>query len=314
MDLGADDDVELFGEREGCLDDLGPDRVRDEIARDDPDLGSHETEAQALGQAQVALQGRRALLDRHVTAVRAAGVQARVDPRAHVGGLEPVLLEQGEPLLDPRVGGVRVVRHVRFAEDLQARRPQVGDRGHGGLEVHDRAEIAHVAVERDAVSERGAGCLGRERDVLGDPVGARLVLLRDVRHPQPQLDRQLVHPVGQTTGKRHGDDRGVLERPAHAVAVPQLGERVGPALQGPQRHVGRDVDQTRDADADAVDQRGRHAAVRRHPDAELEAGDLTALADVAEADGLDEVSFEKHRRSLSLWFASTLPRFGLFQT
>ena len=36
-----------------------------------------------------------------------------------------------------------------------------------------------------------------------------------------------------------------------------------------------------------------------HPHAELEAGDRIAIADVPEAGGLDEVSLEKHRCSLS---------------
>ncbi|MCI9858294.1 hypothetical protein MIBA_08700 [Microbacterium proteolyticum] len=80
------------------------------------------------------------------------------------------------------------------------------------------------------------------------------MLLGDVRHAQAQIDRQLVRAVGQAAGQWHGDDRRVLERPPHAVAVPQLGERVLPALQGPQRHVGCHVDQPRDAHADAVDQ------------------------------------------------------------
>jgi hypothetical protein len=187
-----------------------------------------------------------------------------------------------------------------LAEDLDARGPEVGDRGESGLEVHDRAVVAHVAVERDAVAEGGAGCLGREGHALGDAIAARLVLLGDVRHPQTQVDRQLVHTVGEPAGQRHRDDRGILERPAHAVTVPQLGERVLPALEGPPRHVGFDVDEPGDAHPDAVDERGRHAAVRRHPDAELEARDLAALADVTESDGLDEVSLEKHRRSLSV--------------
>lgn len=203
---------------------------------------------------------------------------------------------------------------MRFAEDLEARRSEVGDRGHRGLEVQDRAEVAHVAVQRDAVPEGGTGCLGRERDVLGHAVRAGLVLLRDVRHAQPELDRQLVHAVGQTAGERHGDDRRVLERPAHAVAVPQLGERVLLSLQRPQRHVGGDVDEPGDAHADPVDEGRGHAAVRRHADTELESGDLVALADVAESDGLDEVSFEKHRRSLSVGFAFDATLLCLIQT
>ena len=77
-----------------CFDDLGPDRVRHQVARDDADLRPDEPEPEPLGQPQVALQRRGALLDGHVAAVRAAGVQAGVDPRAVVGGLEAVLLEQ----------------------------------------------------------------------------------------------------------------------------------------------------------------------------------------------------------------------------
>ena len=70
VDLGADDHVELVGEGEAPLDDLGPDRVRDQVARDDADLRADEPEAEPLRQAQVALQRRGALLDRHVAAVR----------------------------------------------------------------------------------------------------------------------------------------------------------------------------------------------------------------------------------------------------
>ena len=261
VDLGADDHVELFGERQGCLDDLGPDRVRNQVARDDADLRPDEPEAEPLGQAQVSLQRRGALLDGHVAAVRAAGVQAGVDPRAVVGGLEAVLLEQAEPVVHPLLRRVRVVRDVPLAEDLDAGRADVGDAGHRGLEVEHGAEVGHEAVEGDAVLEGGARRFGREGDVLGDLVGRRLVLDRDVRHAQPQLDRHLVHAVGQSALEGDGDDGGLFERPAHAVAVPQLLERVGLALQRPQRHVGSDIDEVADADGDAVDQGCRHPAI-----------------------------------------------------
>ena len=105
-----------------------------------------------------------------------------------------------------------------------------------------------------------------------------------------------MHAIGQATRVRHGDDRRVFEGPAHAVAVPQLLQRVGLALQRPQRHIGRDVDEVADPHRDAVDQRGGHAAVGRHAQPQLEAGDVVAFADIAEADGLDEVSLEEHGR------------------
>ena len=271
VDLGADDDVELFGQRQGLLDDLGPDRVRHEVARDDADLRADEAEPEPLREPQVALERRGALLDGHVAAVRAAGVQAGVDPRAVVGRLEPVLLEQAEPVVHPLLRRVRVVRDVTFAEDLDAGRSDVGDAGHRGLEVEDGAVVAHEAVQRDAVLEGRAVGLGRERHVLGDRVGRRLVLDGDVRHAQPQLDRHLVHAVRQAARMRNRDDRGVFERPAHTVALPQLLQRVGLALQRPQRHVGRDVDEVADPHGDAVDEGCRHPAVRRHAHAELEA-------------------------------------------
>ena len=135
--------------------------------------------------------------------------------------------------------------------------------------------------------------------MLGDPVGRGLVLDGDVRHPQTQFDRHFVHALGQAARERDRDDRRLLERPAHAVAVPQLLQRVGLALQRPQRHVRGDVDQIADPHGDAVDQGCRHPAVGGHPQPQLEAGDLTALAHVAEADGLDEVSLEKHGGALS---------------
>ncbi len=298
VDLGADDDVELFGERKALLDDLGPDRVRDEVARDDSDLRPDEPEAQALGESQVALELLHALLDRHVPTVRAAGVQPGVDPRAVVRGFEPVLLEQAEPVVDPFFGRVRVVRDVPLAEDLDAGGAEVGDPGHRGLEVEDGAVVGHEAVQAHAVCERGARRFGREGDVLGDGVGRGLVLLRDVRHAQPQLDRHFVHAVGETAGMRDRDDRRIFERPADAVALPQLCERVGLSLKRPQRHVGGDVDEVADLHRDAVDQGCRHPAVGRHPQPKLEAGDLAVLADVAESDGLDEVSLEEHEVTL----------------
>ena len=106
-------------------------------------------------------------------------------------------------------------------------------------------------------------------------------------------------PSGRPPVERHGDDRGVLERPAHAVAVPQLLQRVGLALQRPQRHVRRDIDEVADPHGDAVDEGCRHPAVGRHAHPQLEAGDAAVLADIAEADGLDEVSLEKHGGALS---------------
>ena len=294
VDLRADDHVEFFGERQGCLDDLGPDRVRNQVARHDADLRPDEPEAEPLGQSEVALERRGALLDGHVAAVRTAGVQAGVDPRAVVGGLESVLLEQAEPVVHPLLRRVRVVGDVPLAEDLDAGRADVGDAGHRGLEVEHGAEVGHEAVETHAVFERSAVGLGREGDVLGDLVGRGLVLDRDVRHPQTQLDRDLVHAVGQSALEGHGDDRRVFERPAHAVAVPQLLERVGLSLQCPQRHIRSDIDEVADADGNAVDQGSRHPAIGGHAQAQLESGDATVLAHVAEADGLDDVPLEQH--------------------
>ena len=187
-----------------------------------------------------------------------------------------------------------------LAEDLDARRADVGDRGHRGLEVEDRAVVAHEAVEADAVAEGSPGRLGREGDVAGHSVRRRLVLDGDVRHPQSELDGHLVDAVGKTTGVGDGDDRRLLKGPADAIGGPQLGERVAPALQGPHRDVGGDVDQVAHSNGNAVDERRRHAPVRRHPEAELEAGDLAAVPDIAEAGGLEDVSFEKHLCSLSV--------------
>ena len=79
-----------------------------------------------------------ALFDGHVAPVGAAGVQAAVDPRAVVGGLEAVLLEQPEPVVDPLLRGVRVIRHVPLAEDLDAGRADVGDARHRGLQIEHR--------------------------------------------------------------------------------------------------------------------------------------------------------------------------------
>ena len=81
-------------------------------------------------------------------------------------------------------------------------------------------------------------------------------------------------------------------------------ERVGLALQRPQRDVGGDVDEIADLDGDAVDEGCRHPAIGGHPQSQLEAGDLAVLADVAEADGLDEVSLEEHGRR-ALWLGAT---------
>ena len=112
-----------------------------------PIFGPDEPEPEPLGQAQIALQRRGALLDGHVAAVRAAGVQAGVDPRAVVGGLEAVLLQQPEPVVHPLLRRVRVVRDVPLAEDLDAGRADVGDAGHRGLEVEHGAVVGHEAVE-----------------------------------------------------------------------------------------------------------------------------------------------------------------------
>ena len=90
-----------------------------------------------------------------------------------------------------------------------------------------------------------------------------------------------------------------LETALAAVAVPQFGQGVGAAGEGPQRHVGADVDEVVDAHGDPVDERGGHAPVRRHAHPELEPGHPVALADIAESDGLDQVSLEKHRCFLS---------------
>ncbi len=238
VDLGADDHVEFGGEVERALDRLGPDRVRHEVARDDADLRPHEAEAQPLGEAQVALQHPGPFLGREVARVRTARVQAGVDPRSVVGGFERVLLEQREPAVDPLRGRVGVALDVPLAEDLDARRAHVGDGGERRLEVEDGAVVGHEAVERDSVLERAA-VLGRgEGDVTRDPVRRRLVLERDVRHPQAQLDRHLVRALGQSPLERDGDHRGLFERPAHALRVPQLLQRVGASAERPAGHVG----------------------------------------------------------------------------
>ena len=98
----------------------------------------------------------------------------------------------------------------------------------------------------------------------------------------------------------NGDHGRFLKGPAHAVAVPELLQGVGPPAEGPQRNVRSDVDDVADANGDAIDEGRGHAPVGRHPDPELKAGYTSAVRYVAEADGLDEVSFEKHHCSLSL--------------
>ena len=143
VDLGADDHIELLRQRQGRYDDLGPDRVRDQVAGDDADLRTDEPEPEPLGEAQVALQGRGALLDGHVAPVRAAGVQPGIDPRAVVRRFEAVLLQQPEPVLDPLRRGVRIVRDVPLAEDLDAR-PQRRCRSIVSRDQFQRRQSAHT--------------------------------------------------------------------------------------------------------------------------------------------------------------------------
>ena len=273
-------DPELVGEVEGPLDRLGPDGVRDEVARDDADLGAHEAEAEPMRERQVPLERLRALRGGHGP----ARVEPRVDPGPVVGGLERVLLEEAEPLVDPRRRGLGVAGHVALAEDLDAGRARVRDGRERRGQVQNRAVVAHEAVQRDAVAEDAVAALGPERDRTARPEHRGLVLEGDVGHAQPQLDRELVDALREAALKGDGDQGGLLERPPHAVALPQFGERVRPPAEGPQRDVRPDVDRAAHSHGDAVDEGGRHAPVRGHADAELEAGDAAALADVAEAD------------------------------
>ena len=189
---------------------------------------------------------------------------------------------------------------MALSEDLDAGGAYIRDGGQRRFQIHDRAVVAHEAVEGNAVAEGAFAAFRRERNFAAGPVHGGLVLQRDVGHAQPQLDGELVDALRQAAIEGNGDHGSFVQGPAHAVAVPELLQGVGPLTESPKRNVRADVDDVAYPNGDAVDEGSGHAPVGRHPDPELKTGHAPALSDIAEADGLDEVSFEKHLCSLSL--------------
>ena len=146
MDLGAHGEPETLGQGQGALDDLAPVFNGIEGIVHNAHLGAQDLEAQAVGKAQILLEAGDGLLGTQQAVLQ----DAAVDPVAVLHRLHLVLVAQGEPVVDPLIGGIGVVFDMGVGEDLHAGGAHVVDIFKAVLESLFKAELGGVAVEGDA--------------------------------------------------------------------------------------------------------------------------------------------------------------------
>ncbi len=142
VDFRADYHPKLLGEIKVALGVGFPLRLGDQVVREHAELRAQELEAELVGKAQITLEFGRAFLDREI----ALQGDAHVDPRAHVGWLKLVLVEQAEPAVEKLAGGVGIAFDLPLAKDLDASGTSIGDVVERVFQRHDRAVVIDVAV------------------------------------------------------------------------------------------------------------------------------------------------------------------------